>query len=93
MKKFYDHHKKNQVKVLHPFSGFFLQLGFVFFRKPYFSGRWAKFFHRFFFFLFFCIFFFLQMFVFEISLYTPKIMFYHFEELKVTLAVPKSRKK
>ena len=53
----------------------------------------GKFFAQNLFFLhvFFFPFFFLQLF-FQISFHTPKIMFYHFEELKVTLVVPKSRK-
>ena len=42
--------------------------------------------------MFFFPFFFLQFFC-EISFHTPKIILYHFEELKVTLVVPKSRKK
>ena len=46
----------------------------------------------FFFNTFFFPFFFLQFF-FQTSFHTPKIMFYHFEELKVTLVVPKSHKK
>ena len=60
-------------------------------QNPNFQGVGQIFCTEFFFYTFFFLFF-LQFFC-QISFDAPKIMFYHFEELKVTSVLPKSRKK
>ena len=80
-------------KILHPISVFFFCLIRVFFPKTLlFFHDVGQNFYTDFFIIFFFSFFFLQIF-FKISFHTPKIMLYHFEEVKVTLVVPKSCKK
>ena len=61
-------------------------------KNPIFQDVGQIFCTEFFFTRSFFLFFFLQFFC-QISFHTPKIMFYHFEELKVTLVAHKSRKK